>query len=124
LLARPAATVAGPTDKAGLIGAFLSIWLLTLANPATILSFFAVFAGLGLDAGGSGATAATPLVAGVFLGSAAWWLLLSFLAGLLRRHLNDGRARVINVLAGLSLLGLAAWSLWPVVVRALSGGAP
>lgn len=107
----PARIVATP-DKAGLAGAFASILFLTLANPATILSFFAVFAGLGIEAPG---TNALPLVVGVFLGSAAWWLILSFLAGLFRRHLNDGRLRVLNVLAGLCLIGLALWALWPVV---------
>jgi len=112
LLARPApATAATAPDKAGLSGAFASVLLLTLTNPATILSFFAVFAGLGIDARSGGAMA---LVAGVFLGSAAWWLILSFLAGLFRRHLSDGRMRLLNVIAGLCLIGLALWALWPL----------
>lgn len=112
LLAR--STPAGPArpDKAGLAGDFTSILFLTLANPATILSFFAVFAGLGIDARGGNALA---LVGGVFLGSATWWLILSFLAGLFRSHLNDGRMRLLNVIAGLCLLGLALWALWPVI---------
>jgi arginine exporter protein ArgO len=107
-----AARAAAPAEKAGLVAAFGSVLLLTLANPATILSFFAVFAGLGI-AGQSGRALA--LVAGVFLGSATWWLLLSFLAGLFRRHLTDGRLRLLNVIAGISLLGLAAWSLGPAI---------
>ncbi len=105
-------TAAATPEKAGLAAAFGSVLLLTLANPATILSFFAVFAGLGIAAQSGGALA---LVAGVFLGSATWWLLLSFLAGLFRRHLNDGRLWVLNVVAGISLLGLALWALLPVI---------
>jgi threonine/homoserine/homoserine lactone efflux protein len=105
-------TAVTASEHAGLARAFASVLLLTLANPATILSFFAVFAGLGIDAQSGGALA---LVAGVFLGSAAWWLILSFFAGLFRRHLNDGRMRALNLIAGVSLLALAAWSLWPVV---------
>src|SRR5690349_16751525 len=58
----------------GLAAAYASTFLLTLANPATILSFAAVMAGLGAM-GASGETAV--LVAGVFLGSALWWLALS-----------------------------------------------
>jgi threonine/homoserine/homoserine lactone efflux protein len=113
LLAKPApATAATAPDKAGLFSAFVSVLLLTLTNPATILSFFAVFAGLGIDARSGGALA---LVAGVFLGSAAWWLILSLLAGLFRRHLNDGRGRLLNIIAGASLLALAIWSLWPLL---------
>ena len=115
LLAQPAPAVAVTrTEKAGFAGAFVSVLLLTLANPATILSFFAVFAGLGIDAKSGSALS---LVAGVFLGSASWWLILSFLAGFFRRHLNDGRLRLLNVIAGISLLALALWSLWPLFVR-------
>jgi len=106
---RPAAAKA---DSAGLTGAFLSILLLTLANPVTILSFVAVFAGLGVDHQSGGALA---LVAGIFLGSATWWLLLSCLAGLLRHHLDDGRLRILNIFAGVCILVLAAWALSPLV---------
>ena len=113
LLARPAATARGPADDAGLTAAYLSILLLTLANPATILSFFAVFAGLGISTAG-GASPALLLVTGVFLGSAGWWLLLSLIAGLLRGHLTDGRMRIVNVIAGISILALGLWSLLPV----------
>jgi len=116
LLAAPVpATVAASPDKSGLFGSFASVLLLTFANPATILSFFAVFAGLGINAHSGSALA---LVTGVFLGSAAWWLILSFLAGLFRRHLNDGRMRILNIIAGISLLALAAWSLWPAITSA------
>ena len=114
MLARPAARASGPADDAGLGAAYLSILLLTLANPATILSFFAVFAGLGISTAAGGAAAALPLVAGVFLGSAAWWLLLSLIAGLLRGHLTDGRMRIVNLIAGASILALALWSLLPL----------
>ena len=54
----------------GLLGAFISTFGLTIANPMTVLSFIAVFAALG--AGVTGLEAAAVLVAGVFLGSAAW----------------------------------------------------
>jgi threonine/homoserine/homoserine lactone efflux protein len=102
------AAAAAAQDRTGLGRAFVSVLLLTLANPATILSFFAVFAGLGIDAKSGSALG---LVAGVFLGSATWWLLLSFCAGLFRRHLQDGRLRILNIVAGVSLLGLALWAL-------------
>ncbi len=100
--------------SSGLLRDYVSVLLLTLANPATILSFFAVFAGLGIGAA-DGTGAAVWLVAGVFLGSAFWWLLLSFIAGLLRGHLNDGRMRAVNIFAGGCIVALGLWSLWPVV---------
>ena len=58
--------------RRGPAGAFTSTFGLTLANPATILSFVAVFAGLGIAA--RGARRGRGSGAGVFLGSALWWL--------------------------------------------------
>ena len=58
-----------------LLSAYATTVGLTIANPATILSFAAAFVGLGL-AGHDGPTAAA-LVLGIFSGSASWWLVLA-----------------------------------------------
>jgi threonine/homoserine/homoserine lactone efflux protein len=48
LLARPAEEATDVREKGGgLVGAYASTFLLTLTNPTTILSFAAVFAGMG-----------------------------------------------------------------------------
>ena len=104
-----------PADDSSLTGAYFSILFLTLANPATILLFFAVFAGLGIGAQTDHLGDAFLLVTGVFLGSSVWWLLLSLLAGLFRDHLTDGRMRVVNLVAGIAILVLGLWSFWPLV---------
>jgi threonine/homoserine/homoserine lactone efflux protein len=84
--------------------AFLSTFVLTIANPMTILSFAAVFAGAGLSAtGGLHYVNTGLLVAGVFAGSAAWWLLLSAAAGKLRRHVGPAAMRAINAASGVVL---------------------
>lgn len=94
---------------ASYLAAFATTVLLTLANPLTILSFMAVFAGLGLDAG-AGYGVASLVVTGVFLGSAFWWVLLSGGVALLRHKLEPAAVRWINRGSGLFLLayGLAA----------------
>jgi threonine/homoserine/homoserine lactone efflux protein len=114
-LARPAqaAGVAGPR---GLLGAYLSTLGLTLTNPSTILSFVAIFAGLGLGGGGSDYASAALLVVGVFIGSALWWLILSGTAGALRGRLTPAGLRWVNRLSGVILAGFgvaALVSLWP-----------
>jgi putative LysE/RhtB family amino acid efflux pump len=81
----------------GLAAAYASTFLLTLANPATILSFAAVIAGLGAM-GASPETAV--LVAGVFLGSALWWLALSTGVSLIRRRLPEPVLVWINRASG------------------------
>ena len=68
----------------GLARSYASTFALTVFNPMTILSFAAIFAGLGLGETGGGYTLASTLVAGVFAGSALWWLLLSTGVGLVR----------------------------------------
>ena len=54
------ATKAASVDGRGLVGAYASTLALTLTNPTTILSFVAIFAGLGVAAAGdySGVTSA------------------------------------------------------------------
>jgi threonine/homoserine/homoserine lactone efflux protein len=94
----------------GLAAAFLSTLGLTLTNPPTILAFAAIFAGLGL-ASTSDYAAAGLVVAGVFLGSAAWWVVLVAAAGKLRRNMGPRLFRAINVIAGVSILGFAAWQI-------------
>jgi hypothetical protein len=75
----------------------------------TILSFVAVFASLGAVATATTA-AALEVVAGVFLGSAAWWLLLAGVVGGLRAHIGPAALRAINRAAGVvvMLFGICA----------------
>lgn len=104
---------AARVDKAsrtGLVGDYGSTFVLTLTNPMTILAFSAIFAGLGLVGADSG-LAAGCLIAGVFVGSGLWWVILSGGVGLVRHRLSPGVLQWINRLAGLILIGfgLALW---------------
>jgi threonine/homoserine/homoserine lactone efflux protein len=94
-------------ERVSLLQGFLSTLGLTLANPPTILAFAAIFAGLGLVTDDYGS--ATLVVAGVFLGSAAWWLILAAAAGWLRGRIGPRLFRAINIVSGLTILGFAAW---------------
>lgn len=98
-LARPAEE-ATSSDGRGLLGAYASTLLLTLTNPTTILSFVAIFAGLGAGTGDGGVLSAMTLVAGVFLGSALWWIFLSTATGLFRSRLSTGGLRWVNRVSG------------------------
>jgi threonine/homoserine/homoserine lactone efflux protein len=93
-LAAPEATA----RRGGLAGAYLSTLGLTLTNPMTILSFVALFVGLGVS--GGDAAGAASLTLGVFLGSAAWWLLLVGAVGALRSRLTPTWMRRINLVSG------------------------
>lgn len=106
LLARP--SLEGHAELgAGHAQAFLATLGLTLANPPTIVAFAAIFAGLGLVT--SDYASAAWVVLGVFLGSASWWIVLAAGAGWLRGRAGPRLLRAINIVAGLSILGFAAW---------------
>lgn len=103
-----------PAEKAAqvrgynLIAAYSSTFLLTLVNPMTIASFALVFAALGVGARGSGYVSAAVLVAGVFLGSALWWLILSGSVSLFKTRFNSRGLRLVNVAAGAVLLAFGS----------------
>ena len=81
----------------------------------TILSFAAVFAGLGVaETGGDYGSAAT-LVAGVFTGSALWWLILSGGVSLLRDRFTPQALGWVNRISGLVVAGFGVFALWSVV---------
>ena len=84
---------------------YLSALLLTLTNPMTILSFAAVFAGMGLGSIGAGHMAAGWLVVGVFTGSMAWWIILSSASSLFNTRMNAKSMRWINRFSGAVLAG-------------------
>ena len=107
LLSRPSAN-AETAKPASLAQAFLSTLGLTLANPPTILAFVAIFSGLGLAASAD-YPAAAMVAAGVFFGSAAWWVVLAAAGSTLRDRLGPRLLHAINLVSGITILGFAAW---------------
>ena len=87
--------------------ACLAKFALTLANPATIVSFIAVFGSL------SGGRPSLPsplwMVAGVLVGSAAWWLLLTSAIAYQRQRFTPAWRLRINRASALLLGGFALW---------------
>ncbi len=90
------------------IGGWASMVALTLTNPATILSFAALFASIGAGTGGAGGAAA--VVAGVFVGSVAWWAVLTGIVAGLRARMTPRAIRWLNVASAVVIggFGIAA----------------
>jgi len=89
-------------------------YFLTVTNPMTILSFVAIFAGLGLGSTSINYIDAIFLVAGITLGSATWWLLLSGgVAYVLHKRMGPAFMRIINWISGgiILIFGLMALSV-------------
>lgn len=101
-----------PSDKrTGLLGAYGSTFVLTLTNPVTILSFAAIFAGIGLGSAVTDYGSAALLVFSVFAGSALWWLILSGTVSLLRKRVTPLVLRWINRVSGVIILGFGVFIL-------------
>jgi threonine/homoserine/homoserine lactone efflux protein len=108
-VAERAADAPGGSD---LLRCFAGTFVLTLSNPATILSFIAVFGAL---AGRMTVASPWTMIAGVLIGSALWWLLLSTVVGRLRERFDARWRRRINAASALLLVGFALWqfaALW------------
>jgi threonine/homoserine/homoserine lactone efflux protein len=108
---RDAARDAVPRQRRrDLAAAFGSMFTLTLANPATVVSFAALFLGLGVT--GRDAGTAASLTAGVWTGSAAWWLLLTSVVAAIRGRVTPAWLGRINVVAGIVIAGFALAALY------------
>lgn len=114
LLAKPAEQAALAKQR-GLVGAYASTFFLTLTNPMTILSFAAIFAGLGLAGTSGNYVSAGVLVLGVFVGSALWWLVLSGGVGIFRARFDPRGLQWINRISGAIITGFGLFALLSVV---------
>ncbi|KPQ34434.1 MAG: putative threonine efflux protein [Phormidesmis priestleyi Ana] len=118
-----AVLTAAPSDRravsrsASLFSAYFSTLFLTLTNPATILSFAAIFAGLGITQ--TSRLSSVTLVFGVFTGSVLWWLVLvsgviylsSRLTPLRLTRFNRLSTRIFGVLIfGFGVMALVLWA--------------
>lgn len=104
---RPAAE-AREASEGGLWLSFATTFLLTVSNPMTVLSFVAMFAGMGLGAAEQGPFC---LAAGVFLGSAAWWLCLSAAGAVLRERMTARGFCWLNRVSGVVVAGFGLHTL-------------
>jgi threonine/homoserine/homoserine lactone efflux protein len=96
---------------------FLKTLLLTLANPSTILTFMAIFAGVPAAAGAAQLQAVPVIVLGVLLGSAAWWLTLSQGVGFIRHRISEQALKWMNWVAGILLVGFGLYTLGHLVLH-------
>ena len=104
------------TGYSSYLSYYSSTVFLTLTNPATILSFVVIFAGVGVTSSQeAGWRPAALLVWGVFVGSAIWWFLLSGGVSLLRGRLTPNLLRWVNRAAGLIIGGFGVVLLFTLL---------
>jgi threonine/homoserine/homoserine lactone efflux protein len=102
---------AAAADGEGPVAAYASTFFLTLTNPMTVLSFAAIFAGLGIGSTTGGYVSAGVLVLGVFAGSALWWIFLSLGVNTIRSAFTPRGLRLVNRVSGAIITGFGLFAL-------------
>jgi threonine/homoserine/homoserine lactone efflux protein len=103
----------GESKALPLLRAMMSTFALAVTNPATLLAFTAMFAGVagwvGQEASFYGAAF---LVVGVLAGSTFWWFALTTITGLFHRHIDERVMTVINKVSGviITAFGVAVFA--------------
>jgi threonine/homoserine/homoserine lactone efflux protein len=90
----------------GLVGDFMSTFVLTLTNPMTFVAFAAIFTTMGIGAVRGHSILTAELVGGVFAGSALWWLILCGGAYLVRHHFDFRKLTTINRATGVFVIAV------------------
>jgi threonine/homoserine/homoserine lactone efflux protein len=95
---------------------FWKTFFLTLANPSTILTFMAIFAGVP-GAASPYLALAPAVILGVFIGSAGWWLVLTQGVGYIRHRISDRALTWMNWSAGALLVVFGIYTLGHLVLQ-------
>jgi threonine/homoserine/homoserine lactone efflux protein len=106
----PTAAAAENGRRRGL-ATFVTTFLLTLANPPTIMIFAAMFASLGLIEARAGTATALAVILGVLAGSAGWWVLFAVVVSRFRGRLQGPVFVWVNRVSGAALAGFGVLAL-------------
>jgi threonine/homoserine/homoserine lactone efflux protein len=92
--------------KTNAFGDYISVFLLTISNPLTIIFFGAAFTMLGLFTSAEGDRANSILVAGVFSGASLWWFILTYVVDFFRKHFRLRSIYWLNRISGFAIIVL------------------
>lgn len=107
----PITTESAQAHYSGIIGLSGTTFVLTLANPTTILTFIALFSGLDISSACTDLTDPMLFVLGVFAGSMIWWIILSSVTSYLRYNFSETALVLLNSVSGTLIFCFGLWSL-------------
>lgn len=105
---------AKPTD---LLEAYISTFLLTLANPLIIFSFIAMFAIVGINYQHPTPLTALLVTSGVFIGSTIWWIILGGLTALLKPKISPTTLSTVNKISGSCIIAFGLITLLSILFK-------
>ena len=109
-------------ELADYAGAFATGFFLTIVNPAAILAFLGIFAGmrvleryeLGLETA-AGMAKSSLLIGGVLVGATLWWLLLATGSAMARERLSHRLVDGINKALGMVIAVFGIFTLFELL---------
>jgi threonine/homoserine/homoserine lactone efflux protein len=96
------------SNASSLKSMYFTTFALVLTNPISILYFIGIIASVGAA---NNPTSATWMVAGVFTGSALWWLTLASIATSLRHKITPRALKQINRISGAVIAAFGIFAL-------------
>ncbi len=112
-MAQPA-TQAAAVKGSVFLGGYTSTLFLTLTNPMTFASFFAIYAGWGVKSLAGEYFSVVVLAVAIFLGTVLWWLVLGASLLLSRDRFSDQLLCWIHRVSGAVIAGFGlALFIWP-----------
>ncbi len=111
MMAKPLIEFQAINKSRGFITTTIETFLLTLANPITIISSTALFVGFGLAEESNSYRAAAIISCGIFLGSASWFFSLSAFLSFFRSRCSTTVLDWINKVSGIMLIVFATVAL-------------
>lgn len=98
---------------------YISIFLLTLANPAFILVLLALFAAFGISTSGIPYRDGSFMIIGVFCGAAVWWFLLTLSVSFFRKKFRPRHFLWMNRISGAVIVVLGAAAIISAFIKTL-----
>jgi putative LysE/RhtB family amino acid efflux pump len=94
-------------NTSSLLPAAVTVFCITFTNPLTILTFISVFTSINISA--NNAFEATTAIAGIYLGSFTWWLILGGIISATRKKFSASALQKIRYFS-IGLIG--AFGIW------------
>lgn len=108
---QPAKLKTGVSPIPSSVKGFLSVFLLTLTNPMTMVAFIAIFGVFRVTGSGDGGVSAILVVLGVFCGSSLWWGVIAVIGGWLGNRIESDSLTMINRVAGIIIILFSSYFL-------------
>lgn len=89
--------------------AFVSTFFLTLANPATLLSFIALLVATGINVEPVSNLRVFLFLSGIFFGSMAWWVILASSVAFIRKKISSRMMKLVNQISGSLIIAFAIY---------------